>query len=118
MEEKIKALYESINFIGFQSMYSRDTNYMEKIRGLLPDVQEFAEWFLQGDAFGFGEELYQSLRANLLDILKDCADALQEDDRVLMMDALEQGIAEYLRMFLPEDYLREKESLDGEAVAG
>lgn len=117
-EEKLKALYENINYIGFQTMYNRDTNYMEKAKDLLPDVQEFAEWFLQGDQFGLGEELYQSLRANLLDILKDCADALREGDRVLMMDALEQGVAEYLRMFLPEEYLKEKENPNGTAVAG
>ena len=54
---------------------------------------------------------------NLVDILKDCETALREDDNVLMMDALEQGLSGYLEMFLSEEYFREKETsyVDGNA---
>lgn len=109
MEEKIKKLYENINFIGFYSTYHKDNCYIEKAMGLFEEIQEFTQWFLAGNQFGIEEEIYESLKENLLGIVKDCITAAKERDRVLMMDALEQGLSEYLKMFLPEDYIESGE---------
>lgn len=106
MEEKIKELYESISFLGFNATYSRNNTYVGNCRELIPKIQEFAQWFLT-NMTGLEEGIYQ----NLADILKDCETALREHDNVLMMDALEQGIAGYLEMFLSEEYFREKENV-------
>lgn len=106
MENKIQELYESINFLGFHATYHRNNNYVENSKGLLPDIQEFVQWFLKQRQFGLERQVYD----NLVDILKDCETALREHDNVLMMDALEQGIAGYLEMFLSEEYFREKET--------
>lgn len=103
MLEKIKELYENINFIGFYCTYNKKNQYIEKIKEVLPEVQEFSKWFLAGNTFDIDEETYYALQQNLLEILEDCAEALKENDRVLMMDALEQGILGYLEMFLPEE---------------
>ena len=116
MQKKIESLYEGINFIGFYSMYYKDNKYLEKAETLIPEVREFVEWFLSGNDFGIEEELYVALQNNLLEILKDCLEALRERDRVLMMDALEQGIEEYLKMFLSDEYLREKENAGARVV--
>lgn len=105
MEEKIESLYETINFLGFNATYSRNNNYAQNIREIIPQIQEFVQWFLENIS-GLEEGVY----FNLIDILKDCETALQEDDNVLMMDALEQGLSEYLEMFLSEEYFREKET--------
>lgn len=110
MEEKIQALYSDINFIGFYCMYYKDVQYIEKIKGLLPQIQEFVQWFLQGNGFGIKEEEYRTLRENLLEILRDCVDAIEQGDRVLLMDAMEQGMIEYLKLFLSDEYLKEKET--------
>ena len=104
-KEKIENLYETINFLGFNATYSRNNNYAQNTRKIIPQIQEFVQWFLT-DISGLEEGVY----LNLIDILKDCETALQEDDNVLMMDALEQGLSEYLEMFLSEEYFREKET--------
>lgn len=96
MEDKIKNLYEEINFLGFHATYHRDHNYVEKTRCLMKDIQEFVQWFIDENDFGLEKEIYE----NLADILKDCETALKEHDHVLMLDALEQGISGYLEMFL------------------
>lgn len=108
MEDKIISLFEAINFIGFDCTYQKKNNYVEKAKDLMPRIQEFAGWFLEGNQFGIEEELYYALQGNLLDILKDIMTALKEQDRVLMLDAVENGIGEYLKMFLPENYFEEK----------
>jgi Penicillin V acylase and related amidases len=112
MQEKIEHLYETINFLGFNATYSRNNNYAKNAREMIPQIQEFVQWFLTNIS-GLEEGVY----LNLIDILKDCETALQEDDNVLMMDALEQGLSEYLEMFLSEEYFKEKESgyVDGNA---
>jgi hypothetical protein len=103
MEEKIAELYESINFIGFESTYKRSNKYVEQARSLFPAVQEFAEWFLSGNRFGITDGEYTVLQRNLIGILQDCAEGLEQGDRVLLMDALEEGLSEYLRMFISEE---------------
>ncbi len=104
MEEKIQALYEEINFLGFNATYNRNNNYVDISKSLFPKVQEFVQWFLE-QPFGFETEVYE----NLIGILRDCEMAVKEHDNVLMMDALEQGVSGYLEMFLSEDYFKEKE---------
>ncbi|MDY4838244.1 MAG: hypothetical protein SO160_01675 [Lachnospiraceae bacterium] len=109
MEEKIKALYENINFIGYYCMSHRKYDYVEKAKSLFPAISEFVEWFMAGNQFGIEEEVYWQLQENLLGILNDMETAFKEQDRVLMLDALESGISEYLVMFLPEEYFMEQE---------
>lgn len=109
MEEKIKTLYENINFIGYYCMSHRKYDYVERAKNLFPAVSEFIEWFVAGNQFGIEEELYLQLRDNLIRILKDMETAVREGDRVLLLDALEYGISEYLSMFLPEEYFKELE---------
>ncbi|MCI9530661.1 MAG: hypothetical protein HFH38_02730 [Lachnospiraceae bacterium] len=106
MEKKIQDLYEGINFLGFNTTYHRNNNYVENCKRLVPKIQEFVQWFMAGTQPGIGREVYD----NLVSILEDCETALREHDNVLMMDALEQGIAGYLEMFLTEEYFREKET--------
>ena len=110
MEEKITSLYERINRIGFQSMHYKDGRYLERARKLLPEVEGFASWFLGGDGFGLDRGTYGALCQNLLGILQDCMEALGQEDRVLMMDALEQGVSGYLEMFLPGHYFEDRET--------
>ena len=111
MDEKIQGLYEEINRVGFRCMYYKGSHYLEQAKALIPQVEEFARWFLGGDSLGLGKEDYGALSENLIGILQDCADALEEGDQVLLMDALEQGILEYLGMFLPESYFAERETV-------
>ncbi len=104
MEKKIEQLYEAISLLGFQSTYARKNNYVQKCVQLFPEIEQFVQWFFD-NVSGVEEGIY----LNLADILKDCETALTQNDNVLMMDALEQGITGYLEMFLPEEYFEKKE---------
>lgn len=111
MDEKlIKQLYENINFIGYTYVCFGENDYVAKAKRLLPQIEEFVQWFLKENQFGIEPNLYQMLQKNLLTILEDITEALKEEDTVLMMDALESGISEYLAMFMPKEYF-EKERI-------
>ena len=108
MEEKIKLLYMNINYIGYCYAQYFANDYLQKAKKLIPQVEEFASWFLAENQFGIEEDLYQALHKNLLEILNDIVLAVKENDMVLMMDALENGVCEYLTMFVPEEYYEGK----------
>lgn len=108
MEDKIIQLYEDINYMGFLYTCHGKNDYVKRANSLLPQIKEFVQWFLSGNQFGIDEELYQALQQNLLKILEDIATAAKENDTVLMLDVLEQGLSEYLKMFMPQDYFEEK----------
>lgn len=109
MEKEIINLYEKINYLGFYTVEYKKNNYVENAKKLIPEIQEFANWFLSENQFGIQDELYQELQRNLVDILRDCMIAFEQRDRVLLLDALEYGVCEYLRMFIPEEYFEERE---------
>ena len=108
MEEKIIQLYENINYIGYCCVQGKKNDYVERVKTLLPDIQEFVTWFLDKNQFGIEDALYQALKSNMIDILKECMEGFEQEDRVLLLDALEYGVSEYLKMFLPENYIEER----------
>lgn len=109
MEEKLKELYENIHYISLWCMDHKQNDYIDKcIQNVFEPIQKFVEWFMDGNQFGIDDMLYQELQTNLLSILQDMEEAVKQKDRVLLMDALEYGIREYLAMFLPEEYLEQQ----------
>lgn len=111
MEEKIQKLYQQLNMIFVEHMVYQKKNNTEKIEKLMPQIQEFVLWFLGENRFGVEEDLYQGMSSNLLEILKDMAEALKYGDRVLMHDAAAYGLSEYLELFLPEQEDREDDNI-------
>lgn len=108
MEDKIIELFEKINFLGYYTTNFQKYDYIKRAKSLIPEIQEFVTWFDSGNQFGIEESDYQALQENLLDILKDCMEAFEQEDRVLLLDALEYGLSEYLKMFLPTDYFEKR----------
>ncbi|MBR5336523.1 MAG: hypothetical protein IK152_00875 [Lachnospiraceae bacterium] len=72
------------------------------VKAILPDVQKFAMWFLEAKDIGVSEAEKQIMDNNVLLMIKDINEALEFSDSALMYDALECGVAQYLRLFLPE----------------
>lgn len=109
MEEKIIELFEKINNIGFYCVYYKKSDYyVEKAKELLPDISAFTEWFLSENIFGIEEEIYLMMQQDILEILHDCMEALKENDNVLMLDALENGLGKLLKQFIPDEYFIKK----------
>lgn len=102
-KEQIKKLYETINFLGFYCTKNGNVKYIDMVKKILPEIQLFVEFFLNENNFENDNSIYDELKLNLIDILKDCISAVKENDRVLLLDALEYGLSEYLIMFLDDE---------------
>lgn len=100
MEKKIQKLYKEIRDIAAWYMIYQRRDNVEQIRKIIPRIQEFVLWFLEGNRFGIEEDLYQEMSINLNDILKDILTALEQRDMVLMHDAIAYGMLEYLKLFV------------------
>lgn len=103
MEDKIRELRQKIEQIGLHYVVLQERHIMEEMMEILPQVQEFAVWFLGGNQFGISSEDYQALCENLLSILNDISKAMEQKDKVLMFDSIHFGILEYLKMFAEEE---------------
>lgn len=100
MEKKIQKLYKEIRDIAAWYMIYQRRDNVEQIRKIIPRIQEFVLWFLEGNRFGIEEDLYREMSINLNDILKDILTALEQRDMVLMHDAIAYGVLEYLKLFV------------------
>lgn len=110
MMDKIQKLYNSIRNLNVEYLIYQNRRITESAREYLPQIQEFASFFLEGNQFGIEEELYQGLSRNLLNILQDIVEAMGQEDVVLLNDALAYGLMDYLEMFI--DTEQEEESND------
>lgn len=100
MEDNIQKLYHQVRDIGAWYMIYQIHDNIERTKKIIPEIQEFVLWFLEENRFGIENELYQGMSCNLIDILKDILGALEQDDMVLLNDAMSYGLMEYLQLFL------------------
>lgn len=100
MEKKIQDLFEELRMITAAYMIYQEREKLEKIKNIIPQIQDFVMWFLEGNRFGIEDDLYQGLSKNLLVILEDILTALEQEDKVLLNDAVAYGLMEYLEMFI------------------
>lgn len=100
MKEKIESLYETINEISAEFMIYQKRNNIALVKKIIPQMQEFILWFLEENRLGIEEEQYQEMRNHLLQILKDILDAIEQEDCVLLHDAIAYGLMEYLKLFV------------------
>lgn len=110
MKEKIQALFDDLRYISAFYLIYRKRESLEEIREKLPQIQEFVLWFLEENRLGVETELYQEICNNMLQILKDLLEALEQDDAVLLHDAVAYGLMEYLKLFVVQR--REEEADD------
>lgn len=108
MEEKIKTLYQAVVEISAGYLIYQKRNNIELVKKIIPQIQEFVLWFLEGNKFGIEEELYLGMQNDLLRILEDIIVAIEQGDRVLLHDAIAYGLMEYLELFI-ESEQEEKE---------
>ena len=100
MLRKIQSLYHQLKEIVWEYLAYQKKDNIEKIKNIIPEMQEFVLWFLEANRFHIEEQLYQDMTQNLLYILQDILEAIQNRDCVLLHDALAYGLLEYLDMFV------------------
>lgn len=108
-KESIQKLFEDADRIAVDYLTGMDRNNIKRVKKIIPDIRQFAAWFLEKNEFGIEQELYQDMCKSLLQILKDIVEALGQEDYVLLHDALDYGFLEYLKLFACR-----KEEADGE----
>ncbi len=100
MEEKIQSLFDDLRYISAFYLIYRKRQVLSEIREKIPQIQEFVLWFLEENRLGIEMELYQGTCNNMLQIIKDLSEALEQDDAVLLHDAVAYGLMEYLKLFV------------------
>ncbi len=100
MFDKIENLYQSMYQISYGYLIEQKRDNIKLIKKIIPQIQEFVLWFLEGNRFEIEEELYQEMQSYLLQVLEDITNAIAQEDRVLLHDAVAYGMMEYLKMFM------------------
>ena len=100
---EIKELYKKVYHACVEFAVYQKKNIKENVADFLPMLGEFANKFLEENYFGFDEEDYQQLRQLLLNILSDIAQGMEQRDNVLLEDAVEFGLKEFLELFVMDE---------------
>lgn len=103
MEENIHKLFESLNRISVKYLTGADRSNLKETKKEIPRIQQFVLWFLEENRFGIEPELYRDMSENLLRILEDILTSLQQEDHVLLHDAVAYGLLEYLKLFIGQE---------------
>ncbi len=103
-------LYKSLGGISIDYLIYQKRDNIEQSKKIIPQIQKFVLWFLEENRYGIEAELYQGLSQNLVNILADILEALEQEDMVLMHDALTYGLLEYLELIVVN--LKQEELVD------
>lgn len=109
MENSIKELYFKMRDIVIEFIYYNNNENCKEIVTEIPQIQNFIEWFMQGNRIEIDDDLYTGMCSNLIDILKDILSAIENKDHVLLNDAIAYGLMNYLKIFMSEGDYNEQE---------
>ncbi len=98
-QESIELLSKKINEISAEYLFLQKKDNIERMKELVPYIQEFIMWFMKDNQFGIETQLYGDMQMDLLGILQDILQALEQNDKVLMHDATAYGLINYLECF-------------------
>lgn len=103
MENNLQKLFECLNCISVEYLIGIDRNNIKRVQEEIPQIQKFAVWFMEENKYEVAPDLYKGMCENLLQILQDIVEAIQQDDHVLLHDAIAYGLLEYLKLFVEQE---------------
>lgn len=106
MEKIIRELYENVYSMKIGYLYYQSRKNLKEIEKIVPDIKEFVLWFLEENRFGVEENFYHDMCNNLIQILQDIIVAMEQEDHVLLHDAVAYGFIDYLEIFIPEEEIK------------
>ena len=77
-------------------------NDLVPIQECMLEIQSFAVWFLEKNQLEEETEKWKEKKRELLCILQDIITAIEQQDYVLMHDAITYGVMKYLHWFIKE----------------
>ena len=98
MQGKWVNLYNILKNIEEDFLDYQNRKNLLPIREQLNNIQEFALWFLQKNPLGMDKEAFIQAKKEIIAIVS----AIEENDYVLMHDAITYGVMEYLKACNPE----------------
>lgn len=101
MEEMILKLYKELGRIEEDFLDYQKRKDLVPIQKCLERIQKFAVWFMEENRLEEETFVWEELNRCLLGVLQDIVQAIDEQDYVLMHDAITYGLMEYLEIFLP-----------------
>lgn len=101
MEEMILELYHELEKIEEDFLDYQKRKDLLPLQKCLSRIQEFAVWFMEENRLEEDTMVWKQLNGRLLGILQDIVQAIEEQDYVLMHDAITYGLMDYLEIFLP-----------------
>ncbi|MBR5565682.1 MAG: hypothetical protein IKW08_05885 [Roseburia sp.] len=102
MEVLALELRKKIDTICVGYHYYKDKKVLEHAEEAASLIQQYCEFFLQGNIFGMEEDEYASLQRFVIDVLSDYLEALQQRDMVLMLDTLDYGLRELINIYIED----------------
>ncbi len=101
MDDRWVVLYKKLEKIEEEFLSAENRNDLMPIRENLSEIQEFAVWFMK-EKYVIDGKNWEEQQKKLLDILQDIVIAIEQQDCVLMHDAITYGIMKYIYTFLPD----------------
>ena len=103
MLDEIEKLYDKLKIISDNFLDYKKRNDLVPVQAWLKEIQGFSVWFMQENHLENNETEWKMLSEKLIEILQDIVQAIEQQDYVLMHDAITYGMMEYLRIFLPNN---------------
>ncbi|MEF2717854.1 MAG: hypothetical protein U0N42_01040 [Roseburia intestinalis] len=103
MLDEIEKLYDKLKIISDNFLDYQKRNDLVPVQACLKEIQGFSVWFMQENHLENNETEWKILCEKLIEILQDIVQAIEQQDYVLMHDAITYGMMEYLRIFLPNN---------------
>ncbi|MEY8516786.1 hypothetical protein AALC25_07615 [Lachnospiraceae bacterium 29-84] len=103
MENDIQELFEALHSVSVEYLTGLNRNNVERIIQLMPQIQQFAKWFLEKGQLEIERKINEELVVGFLQILKDITESLEQEDHVLLHDAIAYGVLDYLKLFLGQE---------------
>lgn len=104
---EIEVLYKKVYCACVEFAVYQKKNIKERIIEFWPVLGVFAKQFFEKSDFEFEEE-YLQLRQVLLEIINDIVQGMEQEDIILLQDAVEFGLKEFLEIFISsEEELRQ-----------
>lgn len=109
-------MYKEVFYACFRMAVYQQHDMEKRIKRWISDIEEITEKVIQQNCYKLDNDVYEESCGWWNSILSDISESLLHEDTVLLEDAIEFGLKEFLECFFTEDVLKrlKEESLNGQ----
>lgn len=107
-------IYKQVFFACFRTSVYKKHDMGDRLKAWMPSLSEITEKVIQNNCYGLESQTYEDICVWWNSILSDILEGMTQRDTVLLEDAVEFGLKEFLECFLSEEELQKirRESVD------